>query len=116
MVAAVLLEAFLKQFTDASSLTLRSSSFYGLHVHIARSKRDAAPLKASQSFVLISESNSTSVFFNRVIPLTLSYEYQLILLSLLQAWSQLGTQLMETSNSILAHEKAAFEALRNEVG
>ncbi|EIM83372.1 uncharacterized protein STEHIDRAFT_62817 [Stereum hirsutum FP-91666 SS1] len=90
------LERRFQQVYDASSLTLRSSSFYGLHVHIARSKRDAAPLKASQSFVLISESNSTSVFFNR-------------------AWSQLGTELMETSNSILAHEKAAFEALRNEV-
>lgn len=51
---------------DAPSLTLRSSPLHGLHVHIARSKRDAAKAKASPAFTLIAESNSTCCLFHQV--------------------------------------------------
>lgn len=52
--------------TDAPSLTLRSSPLLGLHVHIAKSKRDAAKVKAEPAFTLIAESNSTCCFFHQV--------------------------------------------------
>ena len=52
---------------DAPSLTLRSSMIQGMHVHIARAKRDSAKIRQASAFVLISENNSTSSFFYPVI-------------------------------------------------
>ncbi|KAI9462307.1 muts domain V-domain-containing protein [Lactarius psammicola] len=90
------LESDLQRHYNAPSLTLRSSPLQGLHVHIAKSKRDAAKAKASPDFTVIAESNSTCCLFN-------------------QGWAQVGSELLETSQSIASAEKAAFEALRNEV-
>ena len=59
-------KALFTHLIGAPSLTLRSSSLQGLHVHIAKSKRDALRVKASPAFTLISESNSTCCFFNQV--------------------------------------------------
>ncbi|OBZ78757.1 MutS 1 [Grifola frondosa] len=85
------------QFTyDAPSLSLRTSPSLGMHVHLARGKRDAAKLKASSLFIKISESNSTISFF-------------------FQEWSLLGSQIVEVTNSIYAAEREAFETLRSEV-
>ncbi|KAH9004188.1 muts domain V-domain-containing protein [Lactarius hatsudake] len=90
------LESDLQRHYNAPSLTLRSSPLHGLHVHVAKSKRDAAKAKASPAFTLIAESNSTCCFFH-------------------QGWAQVGSELLETSQNIASVEKAAFEALRNEV-
>ncbi|KAG1757360.1 muts domain V-domain-containing protein [Suillus lakei] len=81
---------------EAPSLTLRTSPAQGMHVHIGRSRRDQAVVKASPLFINISESGSTS-----------SYFYQL--------WSSLGNQLVETATAITNAEKEAFSLLRNEV-
>ncbi|KAG1783726.1 muts domain V-domain-containing protein [Suillus placidus] len=81
---------------EAPSLTLRTSPAQGMHVHIGRSRRDQAAVKASPLFINISESGSTS-----------SYFYQL--------WSSLGNQLVETATAITNAEKEAFSMLRNEV-
>ncbi|KAF8272981.1 muts domain V-domain-containing protein [Lactarius quietus] len=90
------LESDLQRHYNAPSLTLRSSPLHGLHVHIARSKRDAGKAKASPAFTVVAESNSTCCLFH-------------------QAWAQVGSELLETSQTIASVEKAAFEALRNEV-
>ncbi|KAI0048387.1 hypothetical protein FA95DRAFT_1678333 [Auriscalpium vulgare] len=90
------LERHLQRAFDAPSLTLRSSPMQGLHVHVARSKRDAARLKTSGEFVVMSESKSTSSFFHR-------------------DWSKLGKEIIQTSYDITVTEKQAFELLRNEV-
>ncbi|KAH9081821.1 muts domain V-domain-containing protein [Lactarius deliciosus] len=90
------LESDLQRHYNAPSLTLRSSPLHGLHVHVAKSKRDAAKAKASPTFTLIAESNSTCCFFH-------------------QGWAQVGSELLETSQTIASVEKAAFEVLRNEV-
>ena len=50
----------------APSLTLRSSPGHGMHVHLARSKRDASKIKSDATFIPISESASTCTFFNQV--------------------------------------------------
>jgi DNA mismatch repair ATPase MutS len=67
-----------------------------MHVHIARSKRDAAPLKESPLFAKISESGTTCSFFY-------------------QEWSVLGGRIVDVSNSILSAEREAFEQLRSEL-
>ncbi|KAI9444954.1 muts domain V-domain-containing protein [Lactarius indigo] len=90
------LESDLQRHYNAPSLTLRSSPLHGLHAHIAKSKRDAAKAKASPAFALIAESNSTCCLFH-------------------QGWAQVGSELLETSQNIASVEKAAFEALRNEM-
>ncbi|KAI0004084.1 muts domain V-domain-containing protein [Russula compacta] len=90
------MESDLQRHYSAPSLTLRSSPLQGLHVYIAKSKRDAAKVKASPAFTIISESNSTCCFFH-------------------QGWAQLGSELLETSQSIASAERAAFEVLRSEV-
>ncbi|KAF8506861.1 muts domain V-domain-containing protein [Russula emetica] len=90
------LESDLQRQYGAPSLTLRSTPLQGLHVHIAKSKRDAARAKVSPAFTIISESNSTCCLFH-------------------QGWAQLGSKLLEISQSIASAEKAAFEVLRNEV-
>ncbi|KAI0308058.1 muts domain V-domain-containing protein [Multifurca ochricompacta] len=90
------LENDLQNHYNAPSLTLRSSPLQGLHIHIARSKRDAANAKASPAFTIISENSSTCYFFH-------------------QGWAQLGSELLETSQRIASSERAAFEVLRSEV-
>ncbi|TDL28538.1 hypothetical protein BD410DRAFT_893532 [Rickenella mellea] len=91
----MLQEEFQRQF-DAPSLTLRSSPSLGIHVHIAKPRRDLDRLKRSQRFVAISESNSTKSFFN-------------------QEWFKLGSSIVETMGAIVAAEKEAFTSLRKEV-
>ncbi|KAG2077084.1 hypothetical protein BDR04DRAFT_1125514 [Suillus decipiens] len=81
---------------EAPSLTLRTSPAQGMHVHIGRSRRDQAVVKASPLFINISESGSTSSYFY-------------------QPWSSLGNQLVETATAITNAEKEAFILLRNEV-
>ncbi|KAG1885681.1 muts domain V-domain-containing protein [Suillus subluteus] len=81
---------------EAPSLTLRTSPALGMHVHIGRSRRDQAVVKASPLFINISESGSTSSYFY-------------------QSWSSLGNQLVETATAITNAEKEAFSLLRNEV-
>ncbi|CCM02790.1 uncharacterized protein FIBRA_04901 [Fibroporia radiculosa] len=80
---------------DAPSLTLRSSPGYGMHIHIARGKRDSAKLNASSLFVPISQNNSTNVYLHK-------------------DWSQLGAEIVDTTTAIYAAEREAFDTLRNE--
>jgi hypothetical protein len=52
---------------DAPSLTLRSSlSSLGLHVHIAKPRRDLEKIMKSKNLVLLSESASTKSYFYQV--------------------------------------------------
>jgi hypothetical protein len=51
---------------DAPSLSLRASPAYGMHVHLARAKRDQAKLNAVDEFVTIAESGSTRCYFFKV--------------------------------------------------
>ncbi|KAF5382994.1 hypothetical protein D9757_006346 [Collybiopsis confluens] len=81
---------------DAPSLTLRSSPGQGMHVHLAKSKRDQRKLNADPIFISLSESGTTKSYFY-------------------QEWSQLGQQIFNTSIALLAAEKEAFEILRQEV-
>ncbi|CAL1696168.1 unnamed protein product [Somion occarium] len=90
------LERRLQAEYDAPSLTLRSSPAQGMHVHIGRAKRDQTKIKADPQFIQISESASTSIFFN-------------------QEWSQLGAQILDTTTAIYVAEREAFETLRSEV-
>ncbi|KAI0304636.1 muts domain V-domain-containing protein [Russula brevipes] len=90
------LEDELQRHYGAQSLTLRSSSLLGSHVHIARSKRDGPRVKAAPAFTIISESNSTCSLFH-------------------EGWAKLGSELLATSQSIASAEKEAFDVLRNEV-
>ncbi|TFY70702.1 hypothetical protein EVG20_g2315 [Dentipellis fragilis] len=90
------LEDRLRRTYSAPSLTLRSSTIHGLHVHISKPKRDAAKIKTSKSFASISQSLSTSSFFH-------------------QEWAQLGQEIMQTSAAISAAEREVFETLRSEV-
>ncbi|KAK7694483.1 hypothetical protein QCA50_001669 [Cerrena zonata] len=90
------LERRLQAEYDAPSLTLRTSPGQGMHIHIGRVKRDQARIREDPSFVKISESASTSTYFY-------------------QEWSQIGSQIMETTAAIYIAEREAFEALRSEV-
>ncbi|EMD41731.1 hypothetical protein CERSUDRAFT_42929 [Gelatoporia subvermispora B] len=81
---------------DTPSLTLRSSPNLGMHVHVGRGKRGRARLDESDLFILLSESQSTTTYFN-------------------QEWAQLGKQIVDTVTEILVREREAFELLRNEV-
>ncbi|KAK0208543.1 muts domain V-domain-containing protein [Desarmillaria ectypa] len=90
------LEARLQINYDAPSLGLRSSPGLGMHVHLARAKRDHHRINKDPNFLSI---NSTTT--------TRSYIYQ--------EWSLLGSQIFETSMALLAAEREAFETLRNEV-
>ncbi|EGO22055.1 hypothetical protein SERLADRAFT_362514 [Serpula lacrymans var. lacrymans S7.9] len=90
------LERRLQLTYGAPSLTLRSSPNYGMHVHIARVKRDRAKLKESPAFVCITETGSTCSYFY-------------------QEWAQLGSQIVETTVAISAAEKEVLGMLRNEV-
>ncbi|KAI9511745.1 muts domain V-domain-containing protein [Russula earlei] len=90
------LERDLQFHYGAPSLTLRSSPLQGLHVHIAKSKREATKAKASPAFTVISESNSTCCLFH-------------------QDWARLGSQLWEVSQKIVSMERVAFDVLKNEV-
>ncbi|KAF8222260.1 hypothetical protein L208DRAFT_608417 [Tricholoma matsutake] len=90
------LEKDLQLRYDAPSLTLRASPAYGMHVHIGKAKRDQHKLNAASEFVTIAESASTQCYF-------------------FKEWSQLGSQIAETTMALTAGEKEAFEILRDEV-
>ncbi|KAG1715645.1 hypothetical protein ID866_1527 [Astraeus odoratus] len=60
------LERELQVRYNAPSLTLRTSPAHGMHVHVARAKRDQSRIKSSPEFIRISESASTSSFFHQV--------------------------------------------------
>ncbi|KAK0233421.1 muts domain V-domain-containing protein [Armillaria fumosa] len=90
------LEARLQLDYDAPSLGLRSSPGFGMHVHLARAKRDHRRINEDPNFVAINTTTTTR-----------SYVYQ--------EWSLLGSQIFETSMALLAAEKEAFETLRSEV-
>ncbi|KAJ7597248.1 muts domain V-domain-containing protein [Mycena floridula] len=90
------LEQHLQSTYDAPSLTLRSSPGLGMHVHLAKSKRHQSKLNKDSKFVSLQESNTTKSYF-------------------FQDWSLLGSQIFETSMSLLAAEKEAFVTLRGEV-
>ncbi|KAI6045013.1 muts domain V-domain-containing protein [Pisolithus marmoratus] len=90
------LEQELQIQLNAPSLTLRTSPGQGMHVHLARAKRDQSRIKTSPDFISISENASTSSFF--YLP-----------------WSQLGSQIVETGLAISNAEKEIFDALREEV-
>ncbi|KAJ3558074.1 hypothetical protein NM688_g1127 [Phlebia brevispora] len=90
------LERALQSKYDAPSLTLRSSPGQGMHVHIARAKRDSARIREDPLFISITEGSTTSTFFY-------------------QEWSQLGSEIVETSSAIFDAERAAFESLRSDV-
>ncbi|KAF9068002.1 muts domain V-domain-containing protein [Rhodocollybia butyracea] len=81
---------------DAPSLTLRSSPGQGMHVHLAKSKRDHRLLSADPTFVSMNETGTTRTYFY-------------------QDWAQLGQKIFTTSIDVLAAEKEAFETLRQEV-
>ncbi|KAJ8084239.1 hypothetical protein PM082_003006 [Marasmius tenuissimus] len=90
------LEERLQLKYDAPSLTLRSSPAQGMHVHLAKSKRDQTKLKADPAFTPISETGTTKCYFN-------------------QEWSQLGSQIFESALALSLAEKEAFETLRQEI-
>ncbi|KAG7450307.1 uncharacterized protein BT62DRAFT_991295 [Guyanagaster necrorhizus] len=90
------LQARLQINYDAPSLGLRSSPGLGMHVHLARAKRDHHRLNKDPNFLSINTTTTTR-----------SYIYQ--------EWSLLGSQIFQTSMALLAAEKEAFETLRNEV-
>ncbi|KAJ3848816.1 muts domain V-domain-containing protein [Lentinula lateritia] len=90
------LEERLQLKYDAPSLTLRSSPGQGMHVHLAKAKRDQKKITADPDFVSISETGTTRSYF-------------------FQDWAQLGQKIFTTSNAIAMSEKEAFEMLRQEV-
>ncbi|KAI0094596.1 muts domain V-domain-containing protein [Irpex rosettiformis] len=78
------------------SLTLRSSSAQGYHIHIARAKRDATKIRSDPNFIPVSSSGTTCTFY-------------------LAEWSQLGNRMQELYLGISDAEKTAFENLRDDV-
>jgi hypothetical protein len=83
-----------------------------MHVHIARSKRDASRLRNSPLFVKISESGTTCSFFHKV---GSTFVATRRVSRMKQEWSILGAQMVDTSTAIFAAEREAFEQLRVEV-
>lgn len=51
---------------DAPSLTLRASPSQGMHIHLAKPRRDSKNLDSDNSFTKIGESASTKSYFHRV--------------------------------------------------
>ncbi|KAJ3775091.1 muts domain V-domain-containing protein [Lentinula raphanica] len=90
------LEEKLQLKYDAPSLTLRSSPGQGMHVHLAKAKRDQRKLHANSEFVSINETGTTRSYF-------------------FQDWAQLGQKIFTTSIAIADAEKEAFMTLRQEV-
>ncbi|KAG7099423.1 hypothetical protein E1B28_001275, partial [Marasmius oreades] len=90
------LEEHLQVKYDAPSLTLRSSPAQGMHVHLAKFKRDQTKLKNNPAFVPISETGTTKCYFY-------------------QEWSRLGTQIFNAALALSAAERDAFEGLRQEI-
>ncbi|KAI6005192.1 muts domain V-domain-containing protein [Pisolithus orientalis] len=86
------LERELQVQYNAPSLTLRTSPGQGMHVHLARAKRDQSKIKSSPEFISISENASTGSFF--YLP-----------------WSQLGNQIVEIATAISNAEKEIFDTL-----
>ncbi|KAL1740026.1 muts domain V-domain-containing protein [Schizophyllum fasciatum] len=80
----------------APSLTLRSSPALGMHVYLARRKRDSRALDASPEFVQVSESGSTKGYF-------------------WNPWTQLGSEIVETTLALQVAEREAFDILRREL-
>ncbi|KAJ7783497.1 muts domain V-domain-containing protein [Mycena maculata] len=90
------LQADLQLRYDAASLTLRSSPAHGMHVHLLKAKRDRAKIGQNPEFVSIAESGTTKCYFY-------------------QEWAKLGGQIFETTMTLVAAEKEAFESLRTDV-
>ncbi|KAL1712079.1 muts domain V-domain-containing protein [Schizophyllum commune] len=90
------MEAELLMRYSAPSLTLRSSPALGMHVHIARRKRDCRLLDANPEFVKVAESGSTKGYFWR-------------------PWTQLGSEIVETTLALQVAEREAFDILRREI-
>lgn len=101
--------------TAATALTLRHNASHGLHVHLVKPRRDTGKLAASKEFVQISESRSTKVFMNQVIPCAARSTTSLNSYVLVQEWVSLGNSILETILSISNAEKEAFLVLRKEV-
>ncbi|KAF9270425.1 hypothetical protein L218DRAFT_993042 [Marasmius fiardii PR-910] len=90
------LEERLQLKYDAPSLSLRSSPAQGMHIHLAKFKRDQGKIKNDPVFVSISETGTTKCYFY-------------------QEWSQLGTQIFNAALALSAAERDAFEGLRQEI-
>ncbi|KAJ3527347.1 hypothetical protein NMY22_g9818 [Coprinellus aureogranulatus] len=90
------LENRLRSTYNAPSLTLRASSSQGLHVHIAKGKRDCKLLDSDSNFTKLSETASTKCYFYR-------------------PWSDIGTMITTTNTALIQAERQAFETLRGEV-
>ncbi|KAF8898515.1 muts domain V-domain-containing protein [Infundibulicybe gibba] len=90
------LENTLRQTYDAPSLTLRSSPAQGMHVHLAKLKRDRKKLDDDSAFITLAESASTKCYFHK-------------------AWSQLGARIVNTTAALTTAEKEALEKLRTDV-
>lgn len=101
-------------FQGTPSLTLRTNPAHGMHVHIGKAKRDQAKIKTDPAFIVISENASTSSYFHQVCRFLCSPTH-LHLTNVLQPWSQLGGQIMETTAAIANTEKEIFNTLRDEV-
>ncbi|RXW14255.1 hypothetical protein EST38_g11599 [Candolleomyces aberdarensis] len=90
------LECRLRTEYNAPSLTLRASPSQGMHIHIAKPRKDSKNIDTDSSFTTISESASTKSYFYR-------------------EWSELGTTIARTTALLAQEEKQAFETLREEV-
>ncbi|KAK2461757.1 hypothetical protein APHAL10511_006220 [Amanita phalloides] len=90
------LERDLQCVYNAPSLSLRASPAHGVHIHLAKAKRDRVKLDDASDFVSIAESATTKCYFNK-------------------EWSQLGGQIAATNMALIDAEKEAFELLRTEV-
>ncbi|KAG6868327.1 hypothetical protein C0993_004936 [Termitomyces sp. T159_Od127] len=80
---------------DAPSLTLRVSPAQGMHVHLAKAKRDQTKIIEDPNFVTMVETASTRSFF-------------------FKDWSRLASQIAECTIALTSAEKEAFDTLRNE--
>ncbi|KAG6891943.1 hypothetical protein C0992_002727, partial [Termitomyces sp. T32_za158] len=67
----------------------------GMHVHLAKAKRDQTKMHEDPDFVAIAETASTRSFFFR-------------------DWSRLASQIAETTLALTLAEKEAFDTLRHE--
>lgn len=55
-----------EQLLGAPSLTLRSSPGVGLHVHLAKAKRDKCRIDKDPAFIAVQASNTTACYFYAV--------------------------------------------------
>ncbi|TRM61463.1 muts domain V-domain-containing protein [Schizophyllum amplum] len=90
------MEAELQLRYAAPSLTLRSSPALGMHVHLARRRRDSRLLDACAELVRVAESGSTKAYF-------------------WAPWTELGSEIVDRTLDLQAAEREAFDILRREV-